>query len=89
MRFLRKVTLEPGAVGADEVRPLKELGLSRQEVEDALAVAFFFNIITRHADAFGWALQSEAGRKASAEFLLGKGCSLPMRAKPSRPAADA
>jgi hypothetical protein len=81
LRFLRKVTLDPGHVDPDDVRPLRRLGVSRQAVEDALAVAFFFNLITRLADAFGWDVESDAGFQASAKMLLGKGYLMPMRGK--------
>jgi hypothetical protein len=87
LRFIRKVTLEPGAVGPDDVRPLKQAGLSRQAVEDALSVAYCFNLIARLADAFGWFVPGPEGFQASAKFLLSKGYLMPMRGKPLAEAA--
>lgn len=81
LRFLAKATLEPGAVGADDVRPMRKAGVSRQEAEDALSVAFFFNVITRLADAFGWRLPGQDEYDASAKFLLKLGYQMPLRGK--------
>jgi alkylhydroperoxidase family enzyme len=75
--FLEKVTREPAAVAAADVEALKRLGLSRKDVEDALLVAFCFNLIVRLADAFGWKLPSPEEHKRSAKFLLSKGYVLP------------
>lgn len=52
--LLRKMTLEPEALGADDVRPVLALGVSRQAVRDAMHVAFLFNIYDRLADTMGW-----------------------------------
>ena len=50
LAFLRKVTRQPDAVTADDVRALLALGVTRAQVEDALEVGFAFNVITRLAD---------------------------------------
>ena len=82
IRFLEKVTLAPGSVGPDDVRPLRELGVSRQAAEDALAVAFCFNLITRLADAFGWHVPGPDAFAASASSLVDRGYLMPMRGAP-------
>jgi len=82
IRFLEKVTVAPDAVGAADVRPLRALGVSRQALEDALAVAFCFNLITRLADAFGWHIPDQAGFDASGRSLLQHGYLMPLRGKP-------
>jgi len=53
LRMLRKLTREHWVDAAD-IRALLAAGVSREQVEDALAVCFAFNTITRLADAFGF-----------------------------------
>lgn len=82
IRFLEKVTLEPWSVQPEDARAVRRLGVSRQAMEDALVVAFCFNLITRLADAFGWRIPDGAGFEASADSLLAHGYLMPLRAKP-------
>ncbi len=84
IRFLEKVTVDPQSVGPDDARRVRDLGVSRQAMEDALMVAFCFNLITRLADAFGWYIPNESGFEASAKSLLAHGYLMPLRAKPKR-----
>jgi alkylhydroperoxidase family enzyme len=44
-------------------------GLTRDAIEDSLAVAFVFDLVNRLADAFGYSFGDEAGRKAEARAL--------------------
>ncbi len=48
-------------------------GVSRQQVEDALAVCAAFNITNRLADAFGFELLTPEGFEAGAGYLLKRG----------------
>jgi len=48
-------------------------GVSRQQVEDALAVCAAFNTTDRLADAFGFELLSAEGFEAGAKYLLKRG----------------
>ena len=50
--FLHKLTLEPESVSADDMAPLRAAGLSERAIEEAMLVAFCFNIMDRLADAF-------------------------------------
>jgi alkylhydroperoxidase family enzyme len=81
-RFLAKVTLEPEEVGAADARAVREAGVGRQAMEDALMVCFCFSLITRLADAFGWHIPDEAGFQASGKSLLDHGYLMPLRGKP-------
>jgi len=83
VRFVKKVTSDPVSVGPDDARRLKAAGVSRQAAEDALAVAFCFNLITRLADSFGWHIPDQDGFDASARSLLQHGYLMPLRAKPN------
>ena len=72
LRMLGKLTRE-GKVGAEDVREVLSAGVSREQVEDALAVCAAFNTTNRLADAFGFAVLSPEGFEAGAKFLLKRG----------------
>lgn len=69
------MTLEPDALVPDDVRAVLTLGVSRQAVEDAMHVAFLFNVYDRLADAMGWDVPAESSGfwKTSAKMLLRRG----------------
>jgi hypothetical protein len=73
--LLKKLTLEPEALRADDVRSVLALGVSRQAVEDAMHVAFLFNIYDRLADSMGWDVPAEGSAfwQSSAKMLLSRG----------------
>ena len=54
LSLLKKMTLDHGNLGADDVRAVMRAGVSKQAIQDALEVAFLFNIYDRLADAMGW-----------------------------------
>ena len=71
-RMLGKLTRE-GKVGAEDMRHVLSAGVSRQQVEDALAVCAAFNTTDRLADAFGFEVLSPEGFEAGAKYLLKRG----------------
>jgi alkylhydroperoxidase family enzyme len=73
LAFLRKVTRAHGDVTADDLRALRAKGITRGQIEDALNVCFAFNVITRLADAFEFAVGSRAFFDAGAKMLLTRG----------------
>jgi uncharacterized peroxidase-related enzyme len=72
LRMLGKLTGEHG-VAADDMRAVLASGVSRDQIADALAVCFAFNITDRLADAFGFEMLSPKGFEASAKYLLARG----------------
>jgi len=72
LRMLGQLTRE-GKVGAEDMRPVLSAGVSRQQVEDALAVGAAFNTTDRLADAFGFEVLSPEGFEAGARYLLKRG----------------
>jgi uncharacterized peroxidase-related enzyme len=72
LRMLRKLVRER-TVNADDMRAVLAAGVSRQQVEDALAVAFAFNTINRLADAFGFFVPGPQAFEAGARYLLARG----------------
>jgi len=72
LRMLGKLTRE-SAVSADDMRSVLAAGASRQQIEDALAVCFAFNVIGRLADAFAFEVPGPAAFAAGARYLLARG----------------
>ena len=70
--MLGKLTREH-TVSADDVRAVLAAGASRQQIEDALAVCFSFNVIVRLADAFEFAVPGPDAFEAGAKYLLARG----------------
>jgi AhpD family alkylhydroperoxidase len=70
--MLGKLTREH-AVDADDMRAVLAAGASRQQIEDALAVCFSFNVIGRLADAFGFFVPGPKAFEAGAKYLLARG----------------
>ncbi len=70
LRFLRKLTLEPEAVGADDVRALHAVGLGDAAIEEGVYVATMFNVIDRLADAFDFRPNDDKGLRWVARILL-------------------
>ena len=62
-----------GHVSAADVRSVLDTGVSRQQIEDALAVCYAFNVTNRLANAFGFELMSPEGYQAGAKYLLRRG----------------
>jgi uncharacterized peroxidase-related enzyme len=71
--FLEKLTLDPAAVTAADVRPLREVGLSDAAIEDAIHVCTLFNVYDRLADALEFDVPDEQGFAMSATMLLKRG----------------
>ena len=72
LRMLGQLTRE-GKVGADDMRRVLSAGVSRQQVQDALAVCAAFNVTGRLAEAFGFEVLSPEGFEAGAKYLLKRG----------------
>ena len=70
--MLGKLTSER-TLSADDIRAVLSAGVSRQQIEDALAVSFAFNTIDRLANAFAFEVLSQEGFEAGAKYLLKRG----------------
>ena len=71
--FLRRVTRESAALTADDVAPLLALGVTPAQLEEALAVCWAFNVITRLADTFEFEVGPRAAFDVGAKMLLTRG----------------
>ena len=72
LRMLGNLTRE-NTVDVDDMRKVVATGVSEQQIKDALAVAFAFNVTDRLADVFGFAVDDVAAINAGAKFLLARG----------------
>jgi len=72
LRMVGKLTREH-SIDSDDIRAVLAEGLSRQQIEDALAVCLAFNITDRLADAFDFTVASPAAMNAGARHLLARG----------------
>jgi uncharacterized peroxidase-related enzyme len=72
LRMLDKLARE-GTVSAADMREVLGAGVSRRQVEDALAVGAAFAVTNRLADAFAFELLDADGYAAGAKFLLKRG----------------
>ena len=73
LRLLRTVTRAHDELSADDIRTVLAAGVTRQQVEDALLVAFAFNVITRLADTFEFEVGPPASFEVGATTLLKRG----------------
>jgi uncharacterized peroxidase-related enzyme len=60
-------------LSAEDVRAVLDTGVSRQQIEDALAICYAFNVTNRLANAFGFEVMSPEGFRAGANYLLRRG----------------
>jgi uncharacterized peroxidase-related enzyme len=72
IRMLRKLTREH-AVDADDMRAVMAAGVSREQIEDALAVCFVFNTVDRMSRTFGWVVSGPRAFEAGSRFLFARG----------------
>jgi alkylhydroperoxidase family enzyme len=75
--LVRKLTLAPEEVGADDLRATLEAGVSEDAAIDVMYVCFAFNLIDRVSDALGFELMDEEGYRRGAQVLLRFGYKLP------------
>jgi uncharacterized peroxidase-related enzyme len=72
VRLLRKLTREH-SVNADDMRAVLAASVSREQIEDALAVGFVFNTVDRLSRTFGWVVSGPRAFRAGAKFLFARG----------------
>jgi uncharacterized peroxidase-related enzyme len=72
LRMLHKLT-RGHSVNADDMRAVLAAGVSREQIKDALAVCFAFDITARLANTFGFVLASQRAFDAGAKYLLARG----------------
>lgn len=61
------------SVTPDDMRAVLATGVTKQQIVDALAVCFAFNVITRLADTFAFYVGPRSHFDAGAKMLLSRG----------------
>jgi alkylhydroperoxidase family enzyme len=72
LRLLRKLTKEH-AITREDVDAVLAAGVTKAQIEDALAVSFAFNTISRLADTFEFHVGSRSFFDSAARMLLSRG----------------
>jgi len=67
-KWARGHALDPG-----ELRAALDAGVTQEQLEDALAIAFAFDVTNRLANAFAFDVPPPAAFEAGAKFLLARG----------------
>lgn len=57
LAYATKLTLTPGAMGADDVQALRTAGFSNRAIHDACAIVGYFAFVNRIADGLGVELE--------------------------------
>jgi alkylhydroperoxidase family enzyme len=75
LALVEKMTLDHSSLAPDDIRAVMRAGVSRQAIQDAMEVAFLFNIYDRLADAMNWEVPptSSGYYHAAAKRLLEHG----------------
>jgi alkylhydroperoxidase family enzyme len=71
--FLRKLTLEPWDISAEDVRTVQAVGVSDEAIADAIYVCVLFSIIVRVADALGVEALSDEMFEQGAAYIVERG----------------
>lgn len=64
LAYVRKLTLTPEAVGADDAQAVLAAGVSEAALLDAVYICAMFNVMDRVADALGFAVPPNFGKGA-------------------------
>ena len=73
LAFLEKLTLHPSEVAPTDAQAVLSAGVAPNAVEDAIAVASVFSIVTRYADALAFAIPTEGEFDRAGDMLLKRG----------------
>jgi alkylhydroperoxidase family enzyme len=71
--FLHRLTLDPGSVGRGDAQRVLAAGVSREALEDAIAVCALFSMIVRLADSLGFDVPPYESFLARADAMLASG----------------
>ncbi|WP_410575176.1 carboxymuconolactone decarboxylase family protein [Amycolatopsis sp. cmx-4-61] len=73
LAVLETMTLRPDELESAQVRAALAAGVTRRQLDDAAAVAAVFNIVTRYANALGFAIPTDAEFDKAAGMMLKRG----------------
>lgn len=73
LSFLRKMTLAPDELCAEDAAAARAAGVTDEALRDAIYVAALFNVIDRVADALGFEVPPARGFAMAAPYMLRRG----------------
>lgn len=73
LAVLETITVRPDELQVEQVRAALASGVTRQQLDDAAVVAAVFNIVTRYANALGFAIPTDAEFDKAAGMMLKRG----------------
>lgn len=73
LSYLKKVTLTPDDVTAEDARALRQANISTDAAVEARYVCFLFNAFDRLADALGWEVPPPEVIQRAARMMLKRG----------------
>jgi len=73
LKFLEIMTLRPMELTVENAKAVLNAGVSADALSDAVAVGALFNVVTRYADALGFALPTANEFDRAASMLLKRG----------------
>ena len=71
--YLKRVTLTPDDVTAEDARALRQANISTDAAVEALYVCFLFNALDRLADTLGWEVPAPQVIQRAAPRMLKRG----------------
>jgi uncharacterized peroxidase-related enzyme len=71
--FLEQLTLRPDTVGAADIAPLRQVGLTDAAIEDAIHVCTLFSVYDRLADSLEFDVPDARAFEQGAKMLLRRG----------------
>jgi len=83
--FLEKITAQPDNIGIADVQAVLEQGVTKEELEDAIAVSSLFGITARCANAFNFAILTENDLEKAAKRMLKQGYAFGKKGVPEHP----
>ena len=85
INFLKKLTLQPNDININDKQVVIDSGVTREELEDAIAVSSLFNITARCANAFNFVILNNNDLQKAAKRLLTKGYVFGKKGIPDHP----
>ncbi|HUZ61881.1 MAG TPA: hypothetical protein VMU83_24095 [Hanamia sp.] len=83
--FLKKLILYPDKINIIDIQTVLEKGVTHEELEDAIAVTSLFDIMTRCANAFNFAILTKSDLEKSAKRMLAQGYVFGKKGIPEHP----
>ncbi len=71
--FIEKMTLQPESLTVDDAVKLREAGISKEAMKDAIGISFMFNLMDRLADSFKYYNPDDEFHRKTGVFLLKRG----------------